>query len=472
LWGMDYDFVVLGGGSAGYAGARTAAALGLRTAVIDGSEELGGLCILRGCMPSKTVLESGNRYRSARRASEFGLRVEASGVDMGAIRERKRRMVGEFAAYRRSQLESGRFELIRGYGTFLDPHRIGVRLWAGGECEVRARTVLIATGSVVQWPSVPGLDPTTCWTSDDALEADHLPGSVAVLGGGAVALEFAHYFEALGSRVTVIQRSGHPLSDLDPRIGGAVREAFVKRGIAVHCGTRLVRIEAGAEGKRVVFEEGGAEGVLEAEVVLQALGREPAVRGLGLEAAGVALDRGGVACGPTRQTSMPHIFAAGDVCGAEEIVHVAVLHGESAARNARRLLAGNGEGLESAEVRPRLFAVFSDPEVAVAGLDARAATAAGVDFVEASYPFDDHGKSLVMAEGEGYVQLLAERCGGRLLGGVAVGPHASELIHEVVVALRAGMTAAGLAGVPHYHPTLSEIWTYPAEELAESEAAH
>ncbi len=463
---MDYDFVVIGGGSAGYAGARTAVALGLRTVVIDAGEELGGLCILRGCMPSKTLIESADRYRSARRGEEFGLRIEPRGVDVAAIRARKRRLVAEFAAYRTGQLERGGFELIRGRAQFVDPHRLTVELRGGGTRDLTSRTFLIATGSMVQWPEVPGVEPSLCWTSDDALEADHLPGSVAVLGGGPVALEFAHYFEGLGSRVTLIQRGVHPLSGLDPQLGGAVRTAFERRGIAVHCGTRLVGVARDGDGRRVTFEEDGEVREVGVEVVLQALGREPAVRGLGLEAAGLPVRLGRGRCLGTRQTPVPHVFAAGDVCSSDEIVHVAIAQGETAARNAARWVRGEVEAMEDGTVSPRLFAVFCDPQVAVAGLDGVAAAASGTAFEAAEYRFDDHGKSLVAGETEGFVRLLADPVTGRLLGGAVVGPHGAELIHEVVVALSAGLTAAQLAGVPHYHPTLSEIWTYPAEELA------
>jgi pyruvate/2-oxoglutarate dehydrogenase complex dihydrolipoamide dehydrogenase (E3) component len=168
----------------------------------------------------------------------------------------------------------------------------------------------------------------------------------------------------------------------------------------------------------------------------------------------------------TQQTSQPHIFAAGDVCGPFEVVHIAIQQGEVAARNAARLLAGGPEPLEQMDYRLKLFAVFSDPEVAVVGQGEAELRGQGVAFRAASYPFADHGKSLCMGETDGFVKLLAATGTGEILGGACVGPHAAELIHEIVVAMRFRATAAQLASTPHYHPTLSEIWTYPAEELA------
>lgn len=460
-----FDLVIIGGGSAGYAATRTGAALGLETAVIEGGSELGGLCILRGCMPSKTLIESANRYRVIRRAAEFGLRAERFAPDLPAIVARKRALVKEFADYRAGQLQDGRFALLRGRARFVSPHELAVARPGGGEERVAGRAFVIATGSAHWSPPVPGLAETPHLTSDDALDLEELPESLIVLGGGAIALEMAHYFEALGSHVTLIQRSAHLLSAFDPDIGGAVAEAFRDRGMIVETGTAIERVERADGGVRVVYQKNGARRAAEAAALLVALGRAPATDGLGLDAAGVRLDRGRVIADGAQRTSAGHIFAAGDVCGPEEVVHVAVRQGEAAAVNAARLLGADApERRTDGEIR--LFAAFCEPQVAVAGLGERDAARLGVDFKAATYPFDDHGKSIVAAERHGFVKLIAERGSGRLLGGAVVGPEASELIHEIAVALRFGATAAALAAAPHYHPTLSEIWTYPAEELA------
>src|SRR5688572_22032147 len=167
---QSFDFAVIGGGSAGYAAARTAAGLGMRTVVIDGAEELGGLCILRGCMPSKTLIHSANIARHVRRAEEFGIKASLQDADAGAIRQRKRGLIADFAGYRQGQLEDGRFTLLRGAAAFTGPHSIQVSLNDGGSLSVEARTVLIATGSVISWPEVPGLSDANVWTSDTVLD--------------------------------------------------------------------------------------------------------------------------------------------------------------------------------------------------------------------------------------------------------------------------------------------------------------
>jgi pyruvate/2-oxoglutarate dehydrogenase complex dihydrolipoamide dehydrogenase (E3) component len=460
----SYDFVVIGGGSAGYSAAATAAHLGLRTVCIEGAEELGGLCILRGCMPSKTLIESANRFLTLRRAEEFGLSAGHLAFDAGAIINRKRKLIRGFAEYRAQQLNAG--NLKRGHAEFHDPFHVKVHLRDGGEADIEGRTFLISTGSVLNIVAIPGLDEVGFLQSDIALDAERVPRSLIILGGGAIALEFAHFYNALGTEVTIIQRSNQVIKEADRDVAEALVDAFKRRGIRIICGTKLKSAESAGIGKRIRYEKDGVEQVVEAEEIFYALGRKPAVEGLGLEKAGVSVERSGaVRVNTSMQTSQPHIFASGDVTGLYEIVHLAIQQGEIAARNAKNLLSG--KNLETIDYRLKLFAMFPEPQLAVVGLTEREAAERGLDFRVARHPFHDHGKSLVRGEVEGFVKLIADPNSGEILGGAVVGPEASELIHEIVVAMYFHASAKMLANIPHYHPTLSEIWTYPAEELAE-----
>ena len=460
-----YDFIVIGGGSAGYAGASTAAVLGMRTLLIEGGREVGGLCILRGCMPSKTLLETGHRAAAIREAAEFGLRAEYIGPNAAAIVARKRRLIGEFAEYRRGQIETGRFDFARGTAAFTDPHTIEVHLEGGGLRRITGGAFLIATGSRIGGSKVEGLDATGFWTSDDVLDADTIPESVCILGGGAIALEIASYYAGLGVPVSVIQRSAQVLKEMDADVADAVTAAMEKRGIPVFRDTRLLRVTATDAGKCVIFQHAGSERTVTAAQIVSALGRGPVITGLGLDLAGVKTARG-ILAEDTQQCGAPHLFAAGDVCGPHEVVHIAIAQGELAARNAARVLGQLGGDLEHIDYALKLFAVFTHPEVAAVGLTERECIEKNIPHLAATYLFADHGKSIVRGATDGFVKLIAERATRRLLGGACVGPEASELIHEIVVALRFGATAGQLADTPHYHPTLSEIWTYPAEELA------
>ena len=471
--GFDFDFAVLGGGSAGYAAASLAARAGLRTVVVDGGAEVGGLCILRGCMPSKTLLATSARAEAVRLAAGFGVHASFRGIDGAVMQARKRRLISEFADYRRGQLESGRFSFLRGRARFTGPHSLLIETLEGGANDpspssktLTAGTFLIATGSRIHTPPVPGLAECGFLDSDRFLESERIPASVTVLGGGAIALEAATFYAGVGSQVTVLQRSGRILKEADPDVSEALAAGLRGHGIRVETDLQLCSAHAGPEGKVVVFRQDGVEKRVAAEEILCALGRQAATGGLGLESCGIALVGSRVAVSAAQQTSQPHVFAAGDVCGPLEVVHLAIQQAETAARNAVRLLAEKGEALEETDYRLKLLAIFSEPGMAMAGLTEAEARAEGIPFLSANYPFNDHGKSMVEGQLDGFVKLLVHAGTREIIGASVVGPHAAELIHEVVVAMHFRATAGELSRIPHYHPTLSEIWTYPAEELA------
>jgi pyruvate/2-oxoglutarate dehydrogenase complex dihydrolipoamide dehydrogenase (E3) component len=437
-------------------------------AVVDGASELGGLCILRGCMPSKTLIESADRMLTLRRAGEFGLKAAELGVQLPVIRDRKRALIADFAGYRQGQLQDGRWELLRGRARFVDAHTLEISPLDGGAsfC-VKSRAFCLATGSVAHVPSISGLVETGYWTSDDVLDASTLPSSMAVLGGGAIALEMAHYLEAMGCRVIIIQRGVQFLSGLDEECSQVIADAYRARGIDSFLGTQIHAVEQVGQMKRIRFHHQGEDKQVLVEQILVAMGRQPATQGLGLESVNVEFAGRKVLVHPTMQTSQPHIFAAGDVCSPLDVVHVAIQQGEIAARNAVRLLRGESAS-EIIDYRLLLFGVFSHPQVAVVGAMEADLKRQGVPYVAASYPFNDHGKSMVMAEVDGFVKMVAHRHTGEILGASCVGPQATELIHEVVVAMHHRTKVQDFMLIPHYHPTLSEIWTYPAEECADA----
>ena len=436
-------------------------------------KDVGGLCILRGCMPSKTMIESANRFITLRRASEFGLRAENIRVVGPEIQARKKRLVGEFADYRRGQLEHGKFDYIRGLARFVDAHTLHVVPPEGdaaqtGPHSLRSRTFLIATGSQVADVPVPGLCDIGCLDSDTALELETFPASIIILGAGAIGLEAAHQFAGLGTQVTIIQRGNHVMRDADTDIGDALQKALEHQGVRFECGAHLLRADRDGEGhKRVWFESDGCEHSVSAEEVFFALGRVPCTHNLEVFRAGVETSKkDAVRVSPEQASTAPHIFAAGDVTGPYEIVHLAIQQAELAARNAARHVGKLDTPSEKIDYRLKLFVLFTDPQMAQVGLTEKEAAEQGRKVVVASYLFADHGKSLVRGETEGMVKLIADHTTGEILGAAAVGPEVGETIHEIVVAMSFRATAAQLAAIPHYHPTLSEIWTYPAEEIA------
>jgi pyruvate/2-oxoglutarate dehydrogenase complex dihydrolipoamide dehydrogenase (E3) component len=455
----SYDFVVIGGGSAGFNAARCAVSFGLKTAIVDGARELGGLCILRGCMPSKTLLYMADVLHLAQKGKTFGLKIPSARADLKAIHARKQKIIAEFADYRVKALQSGKFDLIRSHARFLDPHTIEL---ADGR-SLRAKNILIGTGSRVAMPPVPGLAEAKTWTSDDVLELDFIPKSVIVLGGGIVACELAQFLNRIGSRVTLVQRSRNILRDHSTDASTVVQQAFVDEGIELFAGTQLERVGRDRRGFTVEFIHDGKRITRRAAHIFNALGREPNTAPLNLAAAGVKTRANGqIVINRWQQTSAPHIYAAGDCSGPHEIVHVAIQQGELAARHAAGV-----KGLKPVDYSLLLNVVFTDPQLATIGRLERDLEEHGVDFIGASYPFNDHGKSILMDANYGYVKVIAEPRRGRILGAEIVGKDAGELIHCFSGPLAMKATVFDLLRAPWYHPTLAEIITYPLEEIAD-----
>lgn len=454
-----YDFLVIGGGSAGFNAARVATGLGLKTAVVDGARELGGLCILRGCMPSKTLLYMAEVLHLAHKGKTFGLKIPSARADMKAIHARKKKIIGEFADYRQQALASGKFDLIRAYARFVDANTVAL---SDGR-QIRAKHILIGTGSKVSVPAIPGLAAAKFWTSDDVLDLDFIPKSVIVLGGGIVACELAQFLCRIGTKVTLVQRSPNILRDHSEEASAVVHQAFADEGIEVFAGTQIESIKQDRAGTVVTFRHDGKRFTRRAAHLFNALGREPATGGLALPNAGVKTrPNGQIVINRWQQTSVPHIYAAGDCSGPVEIVHTAILQGELAARHAAGV-----KKLKPVDWSLLLNVVFTDPQLATIGRLERDLDDAGVAYVCASYPFNDHGKSILMDANYGYVKVIAEPKRGRILGAEIVGKDAGELIHAFSGPLAMRATVFDLLRAPWYHPTLAEIVTYPLEEIAD-----
>ncbi len=453
-----YDLIVIGGGSAGFNAARVAIGLGRRVAIVDGARELGGLCILRGCMPSKTLLYMAEVLHLAQKGKTFGLRIPSARADMRAIHVRKRRLIAEFADYRQQALLKGDFDLIRSHARFVDPHTVAL---ADGR-QLKAKHFLICTGSKVSVPPVPGLRDTPFWTSDDILDLDFIPKSVIILGGGIVACELTQFLNRIGTRVTLVQRSANILRDHSPAASAVVQQAFTDEGIELFAGTQIQSIAGTRRGVTVNFLHKGKLITRRAAHLFNALGREPNTAALDLPAAGVKTSaNGAIAINRWQQTSTAHIYAAGDCSGPAEIVHIAIQQGELAARHAAGV-----KKLKPVDWSLLLNVVFTDPQLATIGRLERELDASKTNYLVASYPFNDHGKSILMEANYGYVKVIAEPKRGRILGAEIVGKDAGELIHCFSGPLAMRATVFDLLRAPWYHPTLAEIITYPLEEIA------
>jgi pyruvate/2-oxoglutarate dehydrogenase complex dihydrolipoamide dehydrogenase (E3) component len=454
---MDYDVVIIGGGSAGYAAARTAREGQAKVAIVDHGP-LGGLCILKGCMPTKTILRSSDLMALQQRAQEFGLLPVQAKADLSAINDRKNRIIGDFTKYRVEQLQDPGFTLYEDAATFISPTEVKV-----GTETLRAKNFIIATGSKISEFPVPGLKEAGSLTSDDVLEMREAPESLIVLGAGPVAVELAQFFSRIGVKVSLVQRSHQILSGGDEDLARVVEGRLREEGMDVYTGTRLLGVTREGNDRVLKFLHESQEKTVRAQHILQALGRKPNTDGLNLESAGVETHKGKIVVDAEMRTNQPNIFAVGDVNGLHEIVHIAIEQGEIAAHNA----VFPDQPARKMDDRLKASVVFTDPAVASVGLSEKECQAGDIAYLVASYPFNDHGKSICLGETHGHVKILCHPKTGAVLGAHIVGPEAGELIHELITVMYFNGTVHDLVKIPHYHPTLSEIITYPAEELIE-----
>lgn len=453
---FSYDLVVVGAGSGGYAAARTARGMGASVAVVDHGP-LGGLCILKGCMPSKTLIASGDAAQDVREAHLLGVMSTEPRIDFERIMARKDKIIRGFADYRIEGIKS--FPLYEGLARFLSETTLAV----GDDVVLSAKRFIIATGSIVAPAVVPGLAETGFIDSDDALTLDRLPDSLIVLGGGYIGAELGQFYSRMGVPTTFVLRASHLLSTEDDDVGDSITFYLRDEGIRVETGAQPVRVERRGDRKVVHYVKMGDTGSVEADEILYALGRVPNVEGLDLERAGVLYHPiTGIQIDATVRTSNPGIFAVGDVAGTYPLVHVAIYQGEIAARNA--VTNGNEKADYSLQ---KTHTIFTDPQIAVAGATEKELRRSETHYVTSSFLFSDHGKAISIGKTKGFVKIMASPSDGSILGAAVVGPDGSDLVHEMIVAMRYRATVYEFVKIPHLHPTLAEIWTYPAEDIIE-----
>jgi pyruvate/2-oxoglutarate dehydrogenase complex dihydrolipoamide dehydrogenase (E3) component len=447
-----YDLCVIGAGTAGFAAAERARRDGRSVLIVSGPGDLGGTCIRRGCMPAKTLFAASERLGDVESAEELGVRAPAPRADVPAIIARKRELVEYFAEDRVAELET--YPLARGWARFVARDAIEV----GGR-RIAAGRFVIATGSHVVAPPIDGLVETGYLTSDDALELTRVPPSLAILGGGPVGCEFAQYFSRLGARVTLLQEEPALLRQEDDDVGRALEAALAHEGVDVRTGCTVRH--CGRDGAEPVLSlrDSAGDGELRAAAVLLASNRVPKLEGLALDVAGVARSAHGIAVDDYLATTNPAIYAAGDVLGRRYLVHVAEYAGRLAARNAfaREPRAADFDRFEA-------HAVYTQPQVAVAGLTERDCAARGIVVRVRRHPVRDVGKAVVAGEPEGFVKMIVA-IDGTILGIALVADGASEMIGEGIALIESRATTRMVADMPHLHPTMSEIYARVAEDF-------
>ncbi len=448
---FDYDLVVLGSGPGGYVAAIRAGQLGLKVAVVEKDDRFGGTCLLRGCIPTKALLHTAELMDKLQKTSDFGVNVDKVSLDIAGAHAFKSKIVDKNAKGVQFLFKKNKVEGIHGFGRLVGPHEIEV---SNGDDKrtISSRNILLATGSVPREIGVAPTDGKRIVNSDHVLEYEAVPGSVVVLGAGAVGMEFASIYRSFGcEEVTVVEMLPRVLPAEDEESSKEVARNYKKRGIKVFTDTKMTGVETTKNGVKVSIEAKGKEQVLEAEMLLVAVGRAPVTEGLGFEEQGVAMERGYVQVNEMMQTTVPHIYAIGDIAaGVPWLAHVASAMGIVAA-----------EHMAGAETRPLNYGLvpqvtFCDPEVASVGMTETQAKEAGYDVECGKFPFSALGKAAILGKTEGFVKVVRETEYDQVLGIHIVGAHATDLIGEACAALQLETTAEELFRTIHAHPTMAE----------------
>lgn len=452
------DLLVIGGGPAGYAGALRGARKGLKTVLVE-ARDLGGTCLNRGCIPTKALFKTQEVAHMVRRAQEFGVLGEYRGLDWGKVLERKRRIVRQLTGGVRFLLEKAGVEIVLGFAVFAGERIVQVLQNGKVTREFQPRFVLLASGSRSASLPVPGSDLPGVIDSEKALDLPELPKSLVVIGGGVIGMEMACIFQGFGVEVTVIEMMPKILPPVDREVTDLLTRLVERQGMKVHVNARVVEIRKSNGKLEVVYMQDGALRTASGEYVLVAVGRVPQVEGMGLENTGVAMERNAVVTDATLRTSLPWVYAAGDVNGKHLLAHVAYKEAEVAVRN----ICGEHTTMDY-RVVPNC--IFSFPEIASVGLTEDEAKERGYAVRCGRFPFRANGKALIEGEIEGFVKIVSDAKSGEILGVHMIGPSASNLIGEGILAMCLESTPEEIASAIHPHPTLSEAIMEAAEAVS------
>lgn len=446
-----YDVVIIGSGPGGYVAAIRAGQLGLKTAIVEKDGRLGGTCLLRGCIPTKSMLKSAEVADMARHAATFGITVGDVSIDMKAVLKRKDKVVKSNAGGVSFLMKKNKVDVYNGWGSLAGPGKVKV---AGddGETTLTTKNIVLATGSDPR--VLPGFEiGGPVMTSDELLDLDEIPKHLLVLGAGAVGVEFASVFKSFGSEVTVVELADRLVPVEDEEVSKEFEKIFKRRGIKVHTATKLTnleRTEDGVQGRLEPVAGGQARGISASHFLL-AVGRKPLTDGIGLSKTKVKVERGFVHVDEYFRTDEPGIYAIGDiVAGTPLLAHAASAEGTTAVEHIAGL---NPPPINYREVPG---CTYSNPEIGSIGLTEKAAREAGHEVLVGKFPFSAAGKAKVIDDTSGFVKIVAEAQYNQILGVHIIGPHACDLIAEAGPLIKLEYTVEELAKTIHAHPTLSE----------------
>ena len=443
---MNYDLAIIGGGPAGYTAAEKAGKAGLKTVIFE-KNNLGGVCLNEGCIPTKTLLYSAKTYSNALHAGKYGVAASDVSADIAKIAARKGKVVRKLVLGIKSKLTAAGVEIVAGEARIVDKNTVE----CNGQTYACAR-MIVCTGSETFIPPIDGIGTVPYWTHRDALDCKALPQSLAIVGGGVIGMEFAAYFSTLGTKVTVIEMMDEIIGTMDSEIAAALRAEYAKRGVTFLLQTRVTAVRNGDEGITVDYETADGAGSVTAEKLLMSVGRRPVTTGFGLENLGLATDdRRRIAVDKHMMSSVEGVYVCGDLNGNSLLAHTAVREAEVAVNHILNL----DDEMSYAAI-PGV--VYTNPEVASVGMTAAQAAAAGIECREAKLPMAFSGRFVAENEGVNGICKVVIGNDGKILGAHVLGNPASEIITLAGMAITMGLTAEQWARTVFPHPTVGEIF--------------
>ncbi len=448
-----FDLAVVGSGPGGYVAAIRAAQLGMTVAIVE-REQLGGICLNWGCIPTKALLRTAELYQAMRRASEFGLACDNVGFDIARVVERSRKVAERLSNGVAYLMKKNKVEVIKGTARLIGEARLAVSAKDGTALpEIEAKHIIVATGARAR--TLPGLEPDgrLIWTYKEAMVPTSFPKSLLIVGSGAIGIEFASFYRSLGAEVTVVEVLPRILPAEDAEISEFARKAFIRKGIAIHTGTIVERLDKGADSVTATLRrEDGTAAEVTAERVILAIGITGNVEGLGLEEQGIRIDKGHIVVDEWGRTGAPGLYAIGDVVGPPWLAHKASHEGIICVEKITGV-----EGVHPLDKTNIPGCTYSSPQIASVGLTEAAAREGGRELKIGHFPYSANGKAIALGETEGMVKTIFDAESGALLGAHLIGAEATELIQGFAIARTLETTEAELMATIFPHPTLSEM---------------
>lgn len=454
--------VIIGGGVGGYVAAIRGSQLGAQVTLVE-KDRLGGLCLNKGCIPSKVLLQSANILKQTKDAAIFGISAENISVDFSAVMNRKEAIVEQLANNIAYLMRKNKIGVIEGVGMLIDTNTVGI---LGGDRRIEAENIIIATGSKPVMIPIEGIGDCGVLTSDDMVKLRKLPNSIVIIGGGVYGLEFAQIMSRMGSKVTIVEVMPQVLPGIDTEVANILNSILLDEGIEIFTQAKVSGIKKEEKGKVISFAVNGDMREITCDDVMVAVERRPNIDDLGIEKLGIAVTSKGnsIIVNKKRETNIPGVYAVGDVIGEPMLSHVAMVEGRCAAEN----IMGADCELDTSATPA---CVFTSPEVASVGLSELEATEEYGAIKIGRFPFASNARALILNQTNGIVKIIADAKHGQILGVHIVGPHASELIAEAVPLMRLEATLEEVFCTIHAHPTLSEAMLEGALN-AEGRAIH